>query len=125
VLLPGGTFAVDLVPDVPRWQEHGRRQTLKGRLGRSTITLLESVRQDRARRLTQFEQEFVERRPSGSRTVRRFTLTFRSLSIAEMSRRLERAGFRIGAVLGDYRGRAWDDRADVWVIVAHKKDAKL
>ena len=37
-----------------------------------------------------------------------------------MSRRLERAGFEVRAVLGDYRGRAWDERADVWILLAEK-----
>jgi hypothetical protein len=35
--------------------------------------------------------------------------------------RLERAGFRIQAVLGDYRGAPWDDRSDVWVILAARR----
>jgi hypothetical protein len=38
-----------------------------------------------------------------------------------MSARLERAGFRIQAVLGDYHGGPWDARADVWVILAAKR----
>ena len=54
-------------------------------------------------------------------TVHRFALTFRTLSVPQMTRRLERAGFAIQAVLGDYQGGPWDERADVWVIVAHKK----
>jgi hypothetical protein len=37
-----------------------------------------------------------------------------------MSRQLERAGFTVDAVLGDYRGRPWDDRADVWIILAKR-----
>jgi hypothetical protein len=37
-----------------------------------------------------------------------------------MSRQLERAGFHVDAVLGDYGGRPWDDRADVWIILARK-----
>jgi hypothetical protein len=37
-----------------------------------------------------------------------------------MSTRLERAGFRVDAVLGDYHGRPWDARADVWIILAKK-----
>jgi hypothetical protein len=37
-----------------------------------------------------------------------------------MVARLEAAGFSIRATLGDYQGRAWDDRADVWVILARK-----
>ena len=32
-----------------------------------------------------------------------------------MRRLLEQAGFRVQAALGDYRGRAWDERADVWI----------
>jgi hypothetical protein len=47
-------------------------------------------------------------------------LTFRTLSVPQMSQRLERAGFRIRAVLGDYRGGPWDTRSDVWVIIAEK-----
>ena len=37
-----------------------------------------------------------------------------------LTRRLERAGFRVETVLGDYRGRPWDARADVWIILAKK-----
>jgi plasmid replication initiation protein len=37
-----------------------------------------------------------------------------------MTRRLEGAGFEIEAVLGDYRGGPWDERADVWIILARK-----
>ena len=32
--------------------------------------------------------------------------------------RLEKAGFEITALLGDYRGGAWDPRAEVWMILA-------
>jgi hypothetical protein len=52
--------------------------------------------------------------------VHRFALTFRTLSVPQMATRLERAGFRIDAVLGDYQGGPWDDRADVWIILARK-----
>jgi hypothetical protein len=37
-----------------------------------------------------------------------------------MTNRLEKAGFRIKAVLGDYSGEPWDSRADVWLILAEK-----
>jgi hypothetical protein len=37
-----------------------------------------------------------------------------------MSRQLGRAGFQVEAVLGDYQGRAWDERADVWIIMARR-----
>ena len=32
----------------------------------------------------------------------------------------QRAGFGVDAVLGDYRGRPWDPRADVWIIMARR-----
>jgi hypothetical protein len=35
-----------------------------------------------------------------------------------MRRRLEAAGFRVRAVLGDYHGGPWHPDADVWVMLA-------
>jgi ubiquinone/menaquinone biosynthesis C-methylase UbiE len=120
VLRKGGTFGIDLVPDLPRWSEYDRRVSLRGTRGRSTnVTLVESVRQDERRRLTIFDHEYIERRGRQSR-VHRFTLTFRTLSVAQMRRRLEAAGFEITAVLGDYSGGPWDPRSDVWMILAKR-----
>ena len=126
VLTPGGTFGIELVADLPSWKEYKKRLSLKGwraRRGGSHVTLVETVRQDRARHLTIFNQEFTERRGTTSR-VHRFALTFRTLSVPQMVRRLEKAGFEITALLGDYRGRAWDPRADVWVILARTPPPK-
>jgi SAM-dependent methyltransferase len=120
VLRPGGLFAIDLVPDLPRWQEYSRKATLSGTRGRAHLTLIESVRQDRRRRLTIFDQEYVERRGGASRS-HRFSLTFRTLSVRQVSGRLARAGFAVQAVLGDYRGGPWDDRADVWIVLACRR----
>ena len=118
VLRRGGLFGIDLVPDLPRWSEYEGRTSLAGMRGRGTrLTLVESVRQDRRRRLTIFDQEYIERR-GRERRVHRFSLTFRTLSVPQMAKRLEAAGFRIQAVLGDYQGGPWDNRADVWVILA-------
>jgi hypothetical protein len=88
-------------------------------VGGAGLTLVESVRQDRQRRLTTFEQRYLERR-GGRTTTHRFELTFRTLSVAQMAKRLERAGFSVETVLGDYRGRPWDAQADVWIILAKK-----
>lgn len=121
VLRRGGLFGIDLVPDLPRWSEYERKASLSGPRGRhAQLKLIESVRQDRARRLTIFDQEYIETRGSAKR-VHRFSLTFRTLSVRQMTRRLENAGFRINALLGDYQGGPWDSRADVWVIIAEKK----
>ncbi len=121
VLAPGGVFGLDLVPDVPRWQEYSRRVSMRATRGPRGIplSLIESVRQDRERGLTIFDQEFVEGTGRARRT-HRFSLTFRTVGIQPLRRRLERAGFRIDAVLGSYDGAPWDPRADVWVILASK-----
>jgi len=120
VIRPGGTLAVDLVPDVPRWREYSDRVTFRGRSRGAEVTLVESVRQDRARGLTTFDERYVERR--GRRIVeRRFSLVFRTLTIDGMRRALARAGFTVEAVLGDYQGRPWDERADVWILLARRR----
>ncbi|MDQ3068770.1 MAG: class I SAM-dependent methyltransferase, partial [Acidobacteriota bacterium] len=121
VLRKGGRLAIDLVPDLPAWSEYSRKPSLKGRRSNgAVISLVESVSQDRRRRLTIFDQEFTERR-GRTRVVRTFSLTFRTLPVPEMAARLERAGFRMDAALGDYDGKPWDHRADVWILVATKK----
>jgi SAM-dependent methyltransferase len=121
VIEPGGTFGLDLVPDVPNWREYSNRVQLRGPAGRGVhLTLIESVRQNRVRRLTTFEQRYIERR-NGRCTEHRFELTFRTLSVQRMTGRLNRAGFVVDRVLGDYRGRPWDERADVWIILAKKR----
>jgi ubiquinone/menaquinone biosynthesis C-methylase UbiE len=123
VLEPGGIFGLELVADLPSWEEYRKRVSLKGwrgRRGGSHLTLVETVRQDPRRHLTIFDQEFTERAGSRKR-VHRFSLTFRTLSVPQMTRRLEKAGFTITALLGDYRGGPWDPRAEVWVIVARRE----
>jgi SAM-dependent methyltransferase len=121
VMRPGGRFGIDLVPDLPEWSEYRGRKTLSGIMsGGARVSLIESVRQDRANKLTIFHQRFqtVHR---GERRERRFRLTFRTLTVPQMTRRVEKAGFAVDAVLGDYRGGPWDRRADVWIILASKR----
>jgi SAM-dependent methyltransferase len=121
VLRPGGLFGIDLVPDVPRWSEYERRLTLRGTGPHGLpIRLVETVRQDTKRRLTTFDQEFIEGR-GRARTSRRFSLSFRTVALPALRRRLERAGFQVDAVLGDYDGAPWDDRADTWVVLARRE----
>lgn len=124
VLRPGGWLGIDLVPDVPRWQEYHRRVTLTGQRGRlgTPVTLVESVRQDRRRRLTIFDHEYVEGR-GASRQVHRFSVSFRTLPVKAVAGRLARAGFEVEAVLGGYDGRPWDDRAETWIVLARRAGA--
>jgi SAM-dependent methyltransferase len=116
-----GMFVLELVADLPAWGEYSKRVSLNGRRtpGGSQITLIESVRQDAPKGLTIFDQEFIERR---GRAVRRraFALTFRTLSVPQMSRRLLAAGFALEALLGDYDGGPWHRQADAWIIIARK-----
>jgi ubiquinone/menaquinone biosynthesis C-methylase UbiE len=120
VLAPGGLFGLELVADLPSWREYSNRVTLRGRRGNGArIALTESVRQDRTRKLTLFDQEYVER--MGRRVTRkRFTLTFRTLTVHEMAARLEKADLQVTALLGDYHGAPWDLRAEAWIILAQK-----
>ena len=119
-LSSGGLFGIDLVPDVARWREYDNQVQLRGPAARGGhLTLIESVRQDRRRRLTTFEQHYIERR-RGLRREHRFELTFRTLSVQQMTTRLVTAGFAVDAVLGDYHGRPWDECADVWIILARR-----
>ena len=122
-LLPkGGVFGLELVADLPDWREYQKRVSLKGRRGRAgtPITLLESVRQDAKRGLTFFDQEFIEGRGRQA-TRKQFTLTFRTVSVPQMAARLEKAGFEVTAMLGDYRGGPWDSRAEVWILLASRR----
>jgi ubiquinone/menaquinone biosynthesis C-methylase UbiE len=119
VLEPGGLFGIDLVPDVPNWREYRNRVQMRGKIRGRRITLIESVRQDRRRRLTVFEQRYVER-IHGRSVEHRFDLTFRTLPMPLMKRQLERAGFTVEAVLGDYRGRPWHEESDAWLILARR-----
>lgn len=122
VLKPGGVFGIDLVPDLPIWDEYGREVRLKGRsAGGARVTLIESVRQDRRRKLTIFDQEFVEKKGSRVLKRQRFALTFRTLPVPAIVTRLEQAGFAVEHMLGDYRGGIWDPRADVWLLLARLK----
>lgn len=120
VLKRGGWLGVDLVPDLPTWDSYRRQVRLRGRERTgATVTLIESVRQDRRRGLTIFDEEFT-RTLRGHTSRHRFSLTFRTLSMTDTIARIERAGFRVESVMGDYAGRPWSAHADVWLIVARK-----
>ena len=121
VLVRGGVLGIDLVPDLLAWAEYGPRVRMQGQLPDGAhVTLIESVRQDRCRRLTVLDEEFVERR--GTRTSRRrFSLTFRTLPMPATVALVEEAGFRVDARFGDYRGAPWHEGADTWIVVARKR----
>ena len=121
VLTRKGTFGLELVADLPAWEEYSKRTSLRGERGPNgrPIALIESVKQDRKNHITRFEQEFVEGRGK-SATRKKFTLAFRTVSVPQMVQRLEKAGLVVSAVLGDYQGGPWDMRADVWIILAQR-----
>lgn len=119
VLAPGGVFGIDLVPDVPNWREYRDRVQLRGKLRGRPVALIESVSQDRTRHLTTFAQRFVVG-PRGSAVEHRFKLTFRTLPMPRMRKRLERAGFVVDSLFGDYRGSEWTAASDTWLILARR-----
>jgi SAM-dependent methyltransferase len=125
VLTRRGIFGLELVADLPAWEEYTNKVTLRSRRGPhgKPIKLIETVRQDRRKHITRFEQEFVE--GHGRRATRRkFGLAFRTLTVPQMVQRLERAGFEVSALLGDYQGGPWDLRAEVWIILARPRKAR-
>jgi ubiquinone/menaquinone biosynthesis C-methylase UbiE len=121
VLTKRGTFGLELVADLPAWEEYSRHTSLRGKRGPNgkPIVLIESVTQDRKKHITRFEQEFVEGRGKTA-SRKKFTLAFRTLSVPQMVQRLEKAGLEVSALLGDYQGGPWDLRADVWIILARR-----
>ena len=40
VVAPGGTFGIDLVPDVPKWREYENRVQLRGRAGGAWVVAI-------------------------------------------------------------------------------------
>ena len=121
VLTRNGTFGLELVADLPAWDEYSNRITLRDDRGPhgKPIHLIESVKQDRRKHITRFEQTFVEGR-GAAKTRKTFSLAFRTLTVPQMVERLEQAGMQVSALLGDYQGGPWDLRADVWIILARK-----
>jgi SAM-dependent methyltransferase len=121
VLRRGGVLGIDLVPDLPAWQEYKSRVRLNGKgPAGGRVTLIESVRQNRARGLTMFDEEFVETRGGRSRR-RRFSLTFRTRSVPRMLALLGRAGFRPDAIFGDYEGGPLELTSEAWLILGRKQ----
>lgn len=121
VLTHDGVFGMELVADLPAWDEYANRVTLRGDRGPhgTPIKLIETVKQDRKKHITRFEQTFVEGR-GRSQTRKTFSLAFRTLTVPQMVERLEKAGLQVSALLGDYQGGPWDLRAEVWIILARK-----
>jgi ubiquinone/menaquinone biosynthesis C-methylase UbiE len=122
VIARGGIFGLELVADLPAWEEYSNQKSLSSQRGPNgkPIALIESVKQDRRKHITHFEQEFVEGL-GRSVTRKKFSLAFRTLTVPQMVQRLEAAGFEVAALLGDYQGGPWDMRADVWIILACAK----
>ncbi|HUQ86035.1 MAG TPA: class I SAM-dependent methyltransferase [Vicinamibacterales bacterium] len=121
VLTRGGTFGMELVADLPAWEEYSNRVTFRSQRGPhgKPIKLIESVVQDRHKHITRFEQQFVE--GAGRHVTRnKFSLAFRTLTVPQMIQRLEKSGMVVSALLGDYQGGPWDLRAEVWIILARR-----
>ena len=122
VLAKKGTFGLELVADLPAWEEYSNRTTLRGARGPhgKPIALVESVKQDRRNHITRFVQTFVEGRGKAA-TRKTFSIAFRTLSVPQMVQRLENAGLDVTDLLGDYQGGPWDLRAEAWIILARAK----
>lgn len=121
VMSRDAVFGLELVADLPAWEEYSDKVTFRSAKGPhgKPIRLIESVTQDRRQHITRFDQEFVEGRGKTA-TRKRFQIAFRTLSVPQMVQRLEAAGLEVATLLGDYQGGPWDLRADVWIILARR-----
>jgi hypothetical protein len=118
VVKPRGSFWIDVAMDVPRWGEYRGRVRWRGGRG-SGPTLVESVRQDRRRRLTIFRQIYTQRRGRGA-LRRDFELCFYTPSVAQLRAQLARAGFAVERLYGDYDDGPWQARSDALIIRARR-----
>jgi len=124
VLKPRGVVAFDLVPDLTRWEEYTGRERFRGRSqDGSRITLIETVRQQRSRGLTTFQETFVER-ARGRETRHKFVLTFRTVPLTAFVERLQRFDLEVESVFGDYRDGLWTEQSDACLIVAKRRDSQ-
>ena len=120
LLRDGGRFGLELIPELASWQSYQRQVRFRGKLGKAQVTLVESVRQDRRRGLTIFDEEFTVR--EGGRTRRhRFPLTFRTMPMDIVLEKLQRSGFSVEAVQGSYRGGVWTPDSPVWILTAERR----
>jgi SAM-dependent methyltransferase len=119
VLAPGGSVWIDVAVEVPRWPEY--RNRVRWRQPKNSTrdaTLVESVRQDRAKRMTIFRQVYTQRRRSG--TIRRdFELCFYTPSLSQLRSQLAAAGLTVEPPR-DYEGRAWHSRSGTLVVRARR-----
>jgi len=119
LLRPDGRLGLELIPELASWQSYQRQVRFRGKLGKAQVTLVESVRQDRRRGLTIFDEEFTVR--EGGRARRhRFPLTFRTMPIDIVLEKLQRSGFSVEAVQGSYRGGVWTPDSSVWLLTARR-----
>ena len=118
-LTTGGSVWIDVAVEVPRWPEYRNRvRWRQPKHSTRDATLVESVRQDRARRMTTFRQVYTQRRRSG--TVKRdFELCFYTPSLSQLRRQLAAAGLAMEPPR-DYEGRVWHSRSETLVVRARK-----
>jgi hypothetical protein len=117
VLTPGGSLWIDVAVEVPRWPEYRNRVRWRQPKGSTRdATLIESVRQDRAKRVTVFRQVYTQRQRS--RTIKRdFELCFYTPTMGQLRSQLAAAGFVVEPPR-DYEGRAWHSRSETLVVRA-------
>ena len=120
VLAPGGSVWIDVAVEVPRWPEY--RNRVRWRQPKDSTrdaTLVESVRQDRATRMTIFRQVYTQRRRRG--TIKRdFELCFYTPSLSQLRSQLASAGL-VMEPPRDYDGRAWTSRSETLVVQARRQ----
>lgn len=126
ILVPGGTFALDLPnpePSILGHTEHGLivEYTKPGLLPGWTVTKLRSQTVDPVRQVLRVTLIFDELAPSGS--LRRTSATFemRYVHRNELETLLDQAGLTLEWVAGDFDGRELNADSSKMVVVARRR----
>ncbi len=119
VLVRNGAFGIDLDRMFRMARVQYRVQLRGRRAGSPHLTLIEWVDQDRKRRLTRSNSAMWSAVANIESSI---SSNWRSepAQSRKWCNICKRTGFRVEALLGDYRGHPWDERADVWIILARR-----
>ena len=122
VLRPGGRFGIDLVPDVPNWKEYNRKVALdRPSRAHGPAGLARRVGAPGSREAADHLRPRVPRglgpQPAGA-PVHGHVPDAAGEDGGQAPR--SAPGFRVAALLGDYDGRPWDDRAQTWIMLAER-----
>jgi SAM-dependent methyltransferase len=122
-LLPGGRLVLDLTNPSPAYADPPAEiltleRTLRDEVNNLTLQQFSTIRLDRTGQLAHIVWHYDSIAADGSMKRSLVPLSLRYTFPAEMSLLLDRAGFRLAHLYGDYHGSPLDDDSERMVVVA-------